>query len=56
MQSGRQFEYRWLWTPSWTRTQQFRIELVHYLLMHVSLALQHLLDALFVLHGPLLDS
>jgi hypothetical protein len=26
------------------------------LLMHISLALQHLLDALFVLYGPLLDS
>jgi hypothetical protein len=30
--------------------------LVHHLLVHVSLALQHLLDAPFVLHGLLLDS
>jgi hypothetical protein len=46
---------RWSWTPSWTQTRQFQIGLVHHLLMHVSLALQHLLDAPFVLHDPLLD-
>jgi hypothetical protein len=47
---------RWSQTPSWSPTRQFRIGLVRHLLMHVSLALQHLLDALFVLHDPLLDS
>jgi hypothetical protein len=47
---------RWSWTPSWTQTRQFRIGLVRHLLVHVSLALQHLLDAPFVLHGPLLES
>jgi hypothetical protein len=47
---------RWSWTMSWTRTRQFQIGLVHHLLVHVSLAVQHLLDVLFVLHGHLLDS
>jgi hypothetical protein len=47
---------RWSWTLSWTQTRQFRIGLVRHLLMHVSLTLQHLLYAPFVLHGPLLDS
>jgi hypothetical protein len=44
------------WTPSWTRTRQFRIRLVRHLCVQISLALQHLLDASFILHGPLLDS
>jgi hypothetical protein len=30
--------------------------LVRHLLVHIFLALQHLLDAPFVLHGPFLDS
>jgi hypothetical protein len=47
---------RWSWTLSWTRTRQFWIGLVRHLLMHISLALQHLLDVPYVLHGPLLDS
>jgi hypothetical protein len=45
MQSERQFEYGVVLDS----------ELVRHLLVHVSLALQHLLDAPFVLYGPLLD-
>jgi hypothetical protein len=47
---------RWFWTPSWTWTRQFWVGLVCHLLVHASLALQHLLDAPFILHGSLLDS
>jgi hypothetical protein len=47
---------RWYWTLGWTQTRRFRIGLVHHLLVHVSLALQHLLDAPFVVHDPLIDS
>jgi hypothetical protein len=56
MQSGRQFEYEVVLDSELDSNSAIRIGLVRHLLMHVSLALQHLLDALFVLHGPLLDS
>jgi hypothetical protein len=56
MHSGRQFEYEVALDSELDSNWQFRIRLVRHLLMHVSLALQHLLDALFVLHGLLLDS
>jgi hypothetical protein len=56
MQSGRQFEYKVVLNSELTQTRQFQIGLVHHLLVHVFLALQHLLDAPFVLHGPLLNS
>jgi hypothetical protein len=55
MQSGRQFEYKVVLDseldsnsaiPNWIGSPPSRI----------SLALHHLLDAPFVLHGPLLDS
>jgi hypothetical protein len=56
MQSGRQFEYEVVLNSELDSTRQFRIGLVRHLLMHVSLALQHLLDTPFVLHDLLPDS
>jgi hypothetical protein len=56
MQSGRQFEYEVVLDSKLDSTLAIRIGLVHHLLVHVSLALQHLLDVPFVFHVPLLDS
>ena len=59
MQSGRQFEYEVVLDSELDSNSAIPNWIVlrfHHLLVHVSLALQHLLDAPFVLHGPLLDS
>jgi hypothetical protein len=56
-------QFSWHWTTSGQYTSKSAYEafftrewLVRHLLVHISLALQHLLDAPFVLHGHLLDS
>jgi hypothetical protein len=56
MQSGRQFEYEVILYSKLDSNSAIRIGLVCHLLLHVSLALQHLLYAPFVLHGHLIDS
>jgi hypothetical protein len=56
MQSGRQFEYDVVLDSELDSYSAIPIGLVRHILVHVFLALQHLLDAPFVLHGLLLDS
>jgi hypothetical protein len=55
MQSGRQFEYVVVLDSELDSNSAIPNWLVGHLRVHISLALQHLLDAPFVLHGPLLD-
>jgi hypothetical protein len=54
MQFGRHFEYEVVLNSELDSNSV--IGLVRHLLVHISLALQHLLDAPFVLHGLFLDS
>jgi hypothetical protein len=56
MQFVRQFEYEVVLDSELDSNSAIPNWMVHHLIVHVSLALQHLLDALFVLHGTLLDS
>jgi hypothetical protein len=56
MQSGRQFEYEVVLDSELDSNSAILNWIDSPPSMHVSLAIQHLLDALFILHGPLLDS
>jgi hypothetical protein len=56
MQSGRQFEYDVVLESELDSNSAILNWIGSHLFMHVSLALQHLFDAPFVLHGLLLDS
>jgi hypothetical protein len=56
MQYGRQFEYDVVLDSELDSNSAILNWIGSHLLVHVSLALQHLLNAPFVLHGTLLDS